>query len=96
MSLAVEIFKAAIRRAWEHRRSEPGDLHPMPVNPCEMVLSLTPRSNGRRLRVRCRCMAEYKASRRHYAYDWLADVSGLEAARAVWDAHVIGRKRRDQ
>jgi hypothetical protein len=54
-----------------------------------LVLTFTPNSNGRKIRVRCRCMAEYRnVSLRYFNYDWLADVETLEEVKQIYHAHL--------
>jgi hypothetical protein len=48
--------------------------------------------DGDVLRVRCKCMAEYRnVSDRYYNYDYIAEVTDLDAAREVYDRHLEGR-----
>jgi hypothetical protein len=54
-----------------------------------LVLTFTPRSNGCKIRVRCRCMAEYRnVSLHYYNYDWLADVETIEEIKQIYEAHL--------
>lgn len=54
-----------------------------------LVLTGTPGTNMRKVRVRCRCMAEYRSvSLHYYNYDWIADVETLEEAKQVYAAHL--------
>lgn len=67
----------------------------------QMLTSFTPRGKaagarndvpyGKLLRVRCKCMAEYKnVSDRYFTFDWLGDVTSLAEARALYDHHLYG------
>lgn len=78
--------------AWKRRRSEPGKLHePEQSNPCRMILTLPVgiSHNGRIVRVRCACMAEYKTNPNYYNYDHLGDALSLEDAHAIWQGHIM-------
>ena len=58
--------------------------------PCVMALTATPRSNGRRLRVRCECMSGIDPRRLvdyRTAYDHLGDASNIFEAREIWKHH---------
>jgi len=53
------------------------------------VLTGKPNSNGKILRVRCTCMAEYKdVSTRYYNYDPLAEVTSIEDAKKAYADHL--------
>jgi hypothetical protein len=55
----------------------------------KLILTAKPRSNGKVLRVRCKCMAEYRnVSDRYYNYDWLAEVTSAREALAVYRKHL--------
>lgn len=59
----------------------------------KMVLTGVRNSNGRLLRVRCKCMAEYRdVSDRYYNYDTLATVDSLPAAVEAYRGHLEGRR----
>lgn len=75
-----------------------GSASPRPpvVLPCQIVITAEPGSNGKRLVVRCRCMAGTIAppAARFYAYDPLGvTADGLDGAWAIWREH---RDRKDQ
>lgn len=60
------------------------------TRPCAIVLTATPRSNGRQLRVRCECMSGVPARRPvdiRTPYDHLGDVDSVKEARALWRSH---------
>jgi hypothetical protein len=55
----------------------------------KLILTGVPGSNGRRLRVRCKCMAEYRdVSDRYYNYDPLGEVSSLDDAITMYHKHL--------
>jgi hypothetical protein len=54
-----------------------------------MVLTAVKGSNGKRLRVRCKCMAECpNVKDNYYNYDPIGDVNNLEEAITVYDEHL--------
>jgi hypothetical protein len=84
---SIQRMKAAQRRRGNAPPSPPSG--PQLRNPCELSLTGTPDSNGRLLRVRCRCMAGYRSSRKHHGYDHLGDAPTLLDAVRMWRAHVV-------
>lgn len=60
-----------------------------PDNPQhELVITLVPGSN-RLLRLRCKCMAEYRnVSRRYYNYDWFAECDVEDDVMALYWKHL--------
>lgn len=71
------------------RRPQRPPREPRPPNPCLLVLTGVRGSNGRLLRVRCRCMAEPRSSvTRYFAYDDLGVVATTHEAKILWDKHV--------
>lgn len=56
-----------------------------------MVITGVKGSNGKRLWVRCKCMAEYpNVKDNYYNYDPLGDVGTLQEATEMYDKHVAG------
>lgn len=59
----------------------------------KLITTAVKGSNGKRLRVRCKCMAEYKnVSDRYVNYDHLADVDSLEKALQVYENHLAASR----
>jgi hypothetical protein len=78
-------------RRWRARLAATADLPPVNQawkgGPCEMTLPAKPRSNGRVLLVRCRCLGRYAEP--------LGEAGSLPEARALWDEHCASRTARD-
>jgi len=53
-----------------------------------LVLTTTPKSNGKSLRIRCTCMSQVGSPERFFNYDHLGDAPDIEHAVAVWTNHV--------
>lgn len=56
-------------------------------NTCQFVLTTAHNSNGKKIHVRCRCMAPYRAAERFYGYDYVAVVPTFVEALAAWREH---------
>jgi len=73
---------------WAHQY---GTLTPRPpvVLPCQIVITAEPGSNGKRLVVRCRCMAGTVSppAVRFYAYDPVGIAGSLDEAKRIWTEH---------
>jgi hypothetical protein len=55
----------------------------------KLILTAKPGSNGKVLRVRCKCMAEYRnVSDHYYNYDWIAEVGTVEEVLVVYRKHL--------
>lgn len=59
---------------------------------CRMAVTAAPRTNGRRLRLRCTCMAQANVSRplSYFAYDWIAEGT-LDEIKRAWREHIAAR-----
>lgn len=59
-------------------------------SPCEIVITAKTGTNGKVLRVRCKCMAQVNLppNGRYYQYDWLAEGEmSLDEAVRIWKEH---------
>ena len=55
----------------------------------KMIVTAKKGSNGRVLRVRCKCMAEYRnVSDHYYNYDPLGDVKSIDEALKLYKEHL--------
>lgn len=61
-----------------------------PLNPQHRLMTgMTPGSNGRKIRVRCRCMAEYKnVSPNYFVFDYIADADSLDRVKVIYENHL--------
>lgn len=60
-----------------------------PLNPQHELLIAAPTgSNGKVLRVWCKCMSEYKNAGRYFNFDHLKDTKTLEEAKQIYDNHL--------
>jgi hypothetical protein len=83
-------------KPWVRRKTEPGQLLPIPRLPCQIVLTGKDHySKEPKLIVRCVCMAEVRGqcSSRYYNYDPIGIALSLEEAKAMWQAHVRDREQ---
>ena len=58
---------------------------------CELVVTAKTGTNGKVLRVKCKCMAQVQIPSLLTPYDWIEEVGTLAAAVRVWKAHVLNK-----
>lgn len=62
-----------------------------PLDPQHQFMpTAVPGTNGKKIKVRCRCMAEYKNidTSRYFNFDPLAVVNSMQEAKRVYDNHL--------